>query len=424
MNNSPSEQTINDDQLNLQLNDLAECYVKLSLRVGQHSEYFVDAYYGPDSWRPNDVIDPLSLIEERCCVLRDSLETLSVSVLSGLFQRHQFLTVQTKALLFFIEQLQGKTSSYKEECQRLYDANVPSYSAVHFDAILQQLEQLVPGKGELNQRIAEYRQQFVVPPEKLSQVFDVAINEARERTLKHVALPECESFDVQLTNNQVWSAYNWYKGNSYSLIELNTDHPIFIERVIDLAAHEGYPGHHVFNALIEKHLVNERGWLEYSIYNLYSPVSLLAEGSANYGIEVAFPWKERLVFEQEVLFPLAGLEPASAEQYYDIQRILHQLSYADNLIAQQWIDGEIDDEKAIKLLMKYALNSEDRAGQRLNFIKHNKAYVMTYNYGQDLVKAYLKEQVKDDSNDALWRAFKALLATPKTASMMVSASFS
>ncbi|WP_435274201.1 hypothetical protein ACMAZF_12855 [Psychrobium sp. nBUS_13] len=193
--------------------------------------------------------------------------------------------------------------------------------------------------------------------------------------------------------------------------------------MIDIAAHEGYPGHHVFNALIEKHLVKERGWLEYSIYNLYSPVSLLAEGSANYGIEVAFPWDERLTFEQEVLFPLAGLNPC-AEQYYEIQRILHQLSYADNLIAQQWMDDEIDDEQAIKLLIKYALNSEERAEQRLSFIKHNRAYVMTYNYGQDLVKAYLAEQVKDDSNDALWRAFTALLATPKTASMMVSASSS
>lgn len=424
MNTNASEPTINDDQLNFQLNDLAERYVRLSLRVGQHSEYFVDAYYGPEAWRPNSLSDPLSSIEEQCCALIRLLETLSVSASSNLCQRQQFLTIQSKALLFYIEQLQGKTSTYQQECKRLYDASVPSYDAVHFDAILHQLEQLVPGEGNLNQRIARYREQFIVPPEKLSQVFDVAISEARERTLKHVELPECESFDVQLTNNQVWSAYNWYKGNSYSLIELNTDHPIFIERVIDLAAHEGYPGHHVFNALIEKHLVNERGWLEYSIYNLYSPVSLLAEGSANYGIEVAFPWDERLMFEQEVLFPLAGLNPSGAEQYYEIQRVLHQLSYADNLIAQQWMDDEIDDEQAIKLLMKYALNSEERAGQRLSFIKHNRAYVMTYNYGQDLVKAYLAEQVKDDSNDALWRAFTALLATPKTASMMVSASSS
>jgi hypothetical protein len=88
------------------------------------------------------------------------------------------------------------------------------------------------------------------------------------------------------------------------------------------------------------------------------------------------------------------------------------------------MDDEINDEQAIKLLMKYALNSEERAGQRLSFIKHNRAYVMTYNYGQDLVKTYLAEQVKGDSNDALWRAFTALLATPKTASMMVSASSS
>ena len=98
-----------------------------------------------------------------------------------------------------------------------------------------------------------------------------------------------ESFTVEYVTNKPWSGYNWYQGKYRSVIQVNTDLPIYIDRAIDLACHEGYPGHHVYNALLEQHLVRERGWVEFSVYALFSPQSLIAEGTANYGIEVAFP---------------------------------------------------------------------------------------------------------------------------------------
>ncbi len=55
--------------------------------------------------------------------------------------------------------------------------------------------------------------------------------------------------------------------------QVNTDLPVYIDRAVDLACHEGYPGHHVYNALLEKHLVRDRGWVEFSIYPLFSPQS-------------------------------------------------------------------------------------------------------------------------------------------------------
>ena len=46
---------------------------------------------------------------------------------------------------------------------------------------------------------------------------------------------------------------------------------------------------------------------------LFSPQSLIAEGTANYGIEVAFPRAERVEFERDVLFPLANIDSARGE---------------------------------------------------------------------------------------------------------------
>ena len=120
-------------------------------------------------------------------------------------------------------------------------------------------------------------------------MFRKAIDGCRARTLEHLPLPNGETFTVEYVTGKSWSAYNWYKGNYTSVIQVNTDLPITIDRAIDLACHEGYPGHHVYNALLEKHLVRDRGWVEFSVYPLFSPQSLIAEGTANFGIEVAFP---------------------------------------------------------------------------------------------------------------------------------------
>jgi len=398
------------------INIVAERYVKLSLNIGQHSPYYVDAYYGPEEWQANDAKIPLYQLKNEAKYLIKRCKSISPEMSQK--DRLQTLVIHLRASLAYINLLNGEVLSFADECLALYDVVLPKYDLDHFDRVLNELSLLVPGDGNLNQRFNNYRSQFVIAKDKLSLVFDQAISEARKRSLHHFDLPENESFHVELVKDQVWTAYNWYKGNSYSLIQLNTDLPIYIERAIDLAAHEGYPGHHVFNAQMEKHLVNEQGWMEYSIYNLYGPTSLLAEGSANYGIEIVFPRAERLKFEQQVLFPIAGINAEKGELYYQIQTILHKLSYVDNMVAQKYLDKEIDELQAIALLMKYSLSSEKKARQRLEFIKHNRAYVITYNYGQDLVKEYLAKEVTNNSQTELWRVFSQLLAKPITASMM------
>ena len=104
-----------------------------------------------------------------------------------------------------------------------------------------------------------------------------------------MTLPQAERFDLEYVNGTPWSACNWYKGGYRSVIQVNTDLPIAIDRAIDLACHEGYPGHHVYNANLERTLVKERGWVEFSLYPLFSPQSFIAGGSANFGVDMAFP---------------------------------------------------------------------------------------------------------------------------------------
>lgn len=397
------------------LDNLAEQYVKLTLAVGEHHPYYIDAYYGPNEWRTGEK-RPLTELKTDITALLEQLNRIQSS--PELAQRKAFLQVQTKSMLTFIQLINKEHISFDDESLRLYDAVSPNITEVELDKALVQLDTMLPGSGSVSERMNQFIEQFVIPTDKLDSVFKAAVAESRKRTKQYIELEDQESFTIEYVQDKVWSGYNWYKGDSFSLIQVNTDFPIYIARAVDLASHEGYPGHHVFNSLMEKHLVNGKGWIEYSVYPLFSPMSLLAEGSANYGVDVVFPHAERIQFEKEVLFPLAGLDARKVEIYYQVQEVKQQLSYADNMVAKRYLDGEINDQEAVELLVKYTLVTEKKAQQRLGFIKANRAYVINYNLGQDIVKDYIEKQAKAGTHAEIWALFSELLANPKTASMM------
>ena len=395
---------------------IGEEYARLVLAVGRHDADYVDAFYGPPEWKAAaDAGAPLPLdtIRERANALRGELaaSTMPVGTDELILLRHAFLGRQLEALVARVDMLGGRKLSFDEESQALYDAVSPTHGAAHYEAILAKLERALPGTGTLQQRYGDYRRQFAVPREKVDAVFRRAVDECRTRTLRHVSLPAGESFTIEYVTDKPWSGYNWYQGNYKSLIQVNTSLPIYIDRAIDLACHEGYPGHHVYNALLEKSLVRDRGWQEFSVYPLFSPMSLIAEGSANYGIDVAFPGDDRTRFERDVLYPLAGLDPAKAANYAEVRELVGGLSYAGNEAARMYLNGEIGADSAVTWLQRYALYTPESARQRIRFMDKYRSYVINYNLGRDLVARYVESRAKTEADR--WRVFEDLLASPR-----------
>ena len=230
-------------------------------------------------------------------------------------------------------------------------------------------------------------------------------------------LPEGESFEIEYVTDKPWSGYNWYKGDYKSLIQVNTSLPIYIDRAIDLACHEGYPGHHVYNLLLEREMVNERGWVEFTIYPLFSPRSFLAEGTANFGIDATFPTEARLKLEETVLFPLAGLDPQRVREYYEVQDLVKELRFAGNEAARGYLDGKMDADEAVDWLTTYSLMSRDRAEKRLRFIEQYRSYVINYNLGQEMVGQYIESRGgTPEQPEERWRLFSDLISRPAVAS--------
>jgi hypothetical protein len=408
------------------MNEAAPQYVKLVLALGQHDKDYVDAFYGPAEWKTEAEAakKPLDVIASEADALLGRLQALPEPPDEMLALRRSYLTRQLQALAARVAILRGKKLGFDEESRALYDAVAPVNTEEHFRAVRDELDRLLPGAGgaaSLVDRYEAWRRDFIIPKEKVNAVFQTAIAECRARTTAHMTLPPGESFTVEYVTGKSWSGYNWYQGGYRSLIQVNTDFPITIDRAIDLACHEGYPGHHVYNALLEKNLVRDRGWIEYTVYPLFSPQSLIAEGSANFGIEVAFPGRERLEYEKSKLFPLAGLDPVRAEEYDRVREIVDRLAYAGNEAARRYLNGEIDAAAAAKWLSEYALYPRDRAAQRVRFIDQYRSYVINYNLGKDLVRRYVESHGgTPDDPKTRWEVFERLLSTPRLPSQLTS----
>jgi len=395
------------------LDSIARDYVRLQLAIGEKEEGYIDAYYGPAQWQAEakTVAATPAGLAQRAGVLTVRLKSLRDDRLDPIERRRRdFLLAQLRAASTRLAMIQGARLPFAEEAEGLFGVRPELKPLPAYDPVLARIERLVPGRGALADRVDAFQERFTIPKERLKPVFDAAIAECRRRTLEHIALPANERFTLEFVTGKSWSGYNWYKGDSNSLIQVNTDLPTRISRAVDLGCHEGYPGHHVYNALLEEKLARGRGWVEYTVYPLYSPQSFIAEGSANYGIELAFPGDRKLRFEKEVLYPLAGLPTRDAAAFAAVQEAIKDLAGARFTIAREYLEGRIDRARAVDLVRKYQLVSRARAEQSVRFTEQYRSYVINYGLGLDMVRSAVERAGADPV--ARWAAMEKILSEP------------
>ncbi len=396
-----------------QLDAVAEGYVKLILAVGQHSSDFVDAYFGPPTWQAEATKNgkrPLSELAGEADRLLSAVAAESAG--SDRSLRRDFLTGQLAATRAYISMLAGEKLPFDEEAKALFGVEPPHDELASFEHVQSQLAALLPDEGSVTARYQAWRKRLIVPPDKIATLFNAAAKEAKLRTAAHVKLPAGESFDLSVVTGKPWGAYNWYRGQGHSLIEVNTDTPFFVEKAVPFAAHEGYPGHHVFMALRESELFRKQGQAEHAIYPLFSPLSLISEGCAEAGIRLAFPEAERLAFERDVLFPLAGLPPEEATRCAEIRRLVKGLEKADVTLARRLLDGAMSEAQVKDWLLVYGLKTTEEADKAIEFFRAYRSYVVNYSVGEDLVTQWLDARAGSDAAKR-WIAFLDLITSPR-----------
>jgi hypothetical protein len=392
-----------------ELDTAAESYVRLVLALGERDSDSLDSYHGPPEWRAEARARRATLedIQREARTLADAVAAARQDKDSSV--RSAFLIRQLGAIAARVDILRGARPTFAEEARRLFGLETTtSASGIDAPATRAAIDRELPGKGSTSGRLVAFDRRFLIPGDRLPDVMARAIEGCRAATATHIPLPAGERVDVTYVRDSPWSAYTRYHGNAHSTIQINAALPLTVDRALDLACHEAYPGHHTIGALVDVRL---KGLVELLVHPAFSPQTLLHESASSVAGTLAFREAERLAFERDVLFPLAGLDTTEAARHVRVSRLLDQLHGVEGEIARRYLDGELDFARASAAFERDALMPSPVA--TLKFLNQFRSYAATYTIGRDLFwKALLTMPAgtKEDDREGRWRAYVDLVA--------------
>ena len=371
------------------MDDIGLSYLTLALSLERHVEGVVDAYFGPQELKAEvEAGEPRSLED----LARDAVE-LRRSIRDSDYdaQRQDYLVAQTRAMAAITRNVAGEKMRYLEEVELYFDLTPELVGESVFEAAHAEIDKLLPGQGELLERLQAWEKGLEVRPDRLLSVFERASEEARRRTASLFDLPPGEEVTWELVEDKPWAAYNWYRGQYRSAIEVNTDLPSHVHRVLDAVAHEAYPGHHTEAAIKEHRLYRQGSRAEHAIHAL-GPEAALAEGIAVNALSIIFSSSDLVAFLRDELCKLAGVPGDDAERQAAIARAMDALrGVTSNAALLLHRDGQPLDEVK-RYVERYLLGSLGEVDKAMTFIQIPlwRSYPFNYSMGGELVAPLLR----------------------------------
>jgi hypothetical protein len=257
---------------------------------------------------------------------------------------------------------------------------------------------------------------FTVNRNNVQEALRAAVDAYRQRTREHIALPANESCEIHPVRDRPGAAIANYQGHGLSLVGINCSVPFCVADIGRIARHETYPGHHTQLTLLEAQLANGRGWVEFCVQPLHSPLCLVMEGLAEYAGYDLFPPEEQLEFERTVLFPLVNIDPAQAEIHDKIMQLRAVLDGAFVEGARRYLDGQMNASQTREWLRRYCLAAPGSDTRLLRFIEQYRSYVISYTVGRQIIRDYIDRHGGATDPAQRWKLFHTLLSTPQTPS--------
>lgn len=253
---------------------VTERYLELALRLGKHDDDLVDSFYGSEELaariESEEPRDPAALAED-------------ADALSAELGDDPWLAAQVQALATNARKLAGERFDYAEEGRLVYGIEPRWREEASFEQAAAQLDEALPGTGDVRDRYAAWLESTAIPAEILEQaLLDVAA-ELRRLTRESIGLPEGEDFELRLVTGERWLGYAEYLGGLRTRISINTDLPLPAGDIVHLTSHEIYGGHHTHRCWIEAELVRGQGQADRTLDLLYAPEAVISEGIAETG---------------------------------------------------------------------------------------------------------------------------------------------
>lgn len=391
----------------LGLDEAAERYVSIALAFDRLRPGEVDAYFGPAVH-----VEAARQRARRPDVLLAEAEALASLLDRAPFQdggRRTRLAADVQVLVARLQAtVRGTRPSLVQEATGTYGLTLAPPAAVDVLAARAALDAALPAGPALGARLATHRTRLVVPVDRRRDVFLRALEACRAATVPHWPLPADEHLDLAWTSSGA-AAWHRYLGGHRSRLDVNPAGVALLDASVDVACHEGYPGHHAQFVLHDRG-AEDRLPLEQQLVLLRSPAAVLREGAAQYGVQLAFPPEARRTLERDVLAPLAGVDVGDVERQQVLRPHLRVLERLVPVILGAWDRGDIDDEEAVRRLADEALVAD--APSVLRFAREHGAYVFAYTVARARVEG-LVTAASDGTPEGAWRALRDLLAPPR-----------
>jgi hypothetical protein len=216
--------------------------------------------------------------------------------------------------------------------------------------------------------------------------FQAAVAAIRSRVLRHIDLLPDEHVSVERVAGLGFEARAVYTGGFRTEVSLDQSASLDLARLVWLAAHETYPGHHVQHVLADRDLVITRGWHERALHARFGRHLLVAEGAAEAGAALLLDGDAFDDLCREVAL-VAGMRAEAAPDLVAVHRGVLALDLHVAAIAQAYLDGETGSEEASERLAEAALVSSPR--DFLGVIERQRTGVLAYPVGRRLVAGAL-----------------------------------
>jgi hypothetical protein len=253
---------------------IVERYLELALRLGKHDDDIVDSFYGSEELsariEAEEPRDPAALAEDAEALLAE-------------LDDDPWLAAQVQALGTNARKFAGERFDYTEEGRLVYGIEPRWRDEQTFEQAAAQLDEALPGTGDVRDRYAAWLKETAIPAEILEQALLDAAAELRRLTRESIGLPEGEEYELELVTGKRWLGYAEYLGGLRTKISINTDLPLPAGDLVHLTSHEIYGGHHTHRTWIETELVRGLGQTDRTLDLLYAPEAVISEGIAETG---------------------------------------------------------------------------------------------------------------------------------------------